>query len=63
MHGGGVMYYVNENIPVRCLDIDSNSNDVETIFLGFSLRKIKCLCVGLYKPPNQNEQYFSDKLN
>ena len=32
-HGGGVMFYVNENIPCRVLNIDSNFNDLETIFL------------------------------
>ena len=56
-HRGGVMLHVNENIPCRVLDIDSNCNDLKTTLLEFSLKVWKWLCVGLYKPPNQNEQY------
>ena len=40
------------------LDIDFNFNDLETSFLEISLRNRKRLCVGLYKPPNQNKQYL-----
>ena len=61
-HGGGVMFYVNENIPCRVLNIDFNFNDLETIFLKFYLRNRKCLCVSSYKR-NQNDQYFLDYIN
>ena len=63
MHGRGVMFNVNENIPWTVLDIYFNFKDLETIFLEFSFRKRKCLWFCLYKPPNQNEQYFPDKMN
>lgn len=63
MHGRGVMFNVNENIPRRVLDICCNFKDLETIFLEFSFRKRKCLWVCLYKLPNQNEQYFLNKMN
>ena len=45
------------------LDIDFNFNDLETIFLEFFLKNRKWLCVGLYKPPSQNVQYFLDNIN
>ena len=61
-HGGGVMFYVNENIPCRVLNIDFNFNDLETIFLKFYLRNRKCLCASSYKR-NQNDQYFLDYIN
>ena len=33
MHGRGVMFNANENIPRRVLDIYFNFKDLETIFL------------------------------
>ena len=62
-HGGGVIFYLNKNIPCGVLDIDFNFNDLETIFLEFSLKNRKWLCVGLYKPSSQNVQYFLDNIN
>lgn len=62
-HGAGVMLYLNENILCRVLDIGSNFNDLETIFLEFFLRNKTWLCLGLYKPPNQNDPCCPDKIN
>ena len=45
-HGAGVMLYLNENILCRVLDIVSNFNDLETIFLEFSLRNKTWFCLG-----------------
>lgn len=50
-HVDGVMFYVNKNIPSRALDIDYNFSDLVAIFLEFSLRNKKWLCIGLCKPP------------
>ena len=56
------MFY-NENTPSRVLGIDSNFNDLETIFLEFSHRNKKWFRVGLYNPPNQNGQHFTDRVS
>ena len=60
---GGIMIYVNLNITSGVSDFDSNVNVTETIFLKLSLRNKKCLCAGLYKPANENKQYFLKRKN
>ena len=60
---GGIMFYVNLNITSGVSDFDSNVNVIETIFLKLSLRNKKCLCAGLYKPANENKQYFLIRKN
>lgn len=60
---GRVIFYVNENILCRVLDIDYNFNDLEIRFLEFSLRNRYWLCAGLYKTPNQNKKYFLNYNN
>ena len=47
----------------RVLDIDFNFNDLETIFLEFSLGNRKWLCFGFYKSPNQKKQYSLDNIS
>ena len=57
------MFYINENIPCRELSSKNLQKYIETISLEFSLRNRKWLCIGLYKPPNQNENVFLDYLS
>ena len=61
-YGGGIMFYINENIPSRKLDFEFQDN-LEILFIEFSLRNRKWLCIGLYKPPSLNEVFFLDSLN
>ena len=57
------MFYINENIPCRELNSNILQKDIDIeISLLFSLRNCKWLCVGLYKPSNQNENVLLDYL-
>jgi len=56
-YGGGIMFYINENIPSRKLDFEFQDN-LEILFIEFSLRNRKWLCIGLYKSPSLNEIFF-----
>ena len=38
------------------------NDDCEIILIEFSIKTRKCLCIGLYKPPSQNDKYFLDNL-
>ena len=57
--GGGLLFYVNENIPFGELTTEQTDTNFEIIFLEMTL---KWLVIGLYKPPNQKEEYFLKDL-
>ena len=61
-HGGGVLCYVNENIPYKMLSVEGVPDDCEIILIKFSIKTQKWLCIGLYKPPSQTDKYFLDNL-
>ena len=56
-YGGGIMFYVNENLPCKSLTTKID-NLTETIFLEVNVQSSKWLFVGCYKPPSQNEEFF-----
>ena len=60
--GGGLLFYVNENIPFGELTTEQTDTNFEIIFLKMTLRTRKWLVIGLYKPPNQKEEYFLKNL-
>ena len=62
-HGGGIMFYINENIPCKTVNIEGLPNDCEVILIELSIKSRKWPCIGLYKPPSQNEKYFLDTLS
>ena len=62
-HGGGVLCYVNENIPCKMVNVEGVSDDCEIILIEFSIKTRKWLCIGLYKAPSQNDKYFLDNLS
>ena len=61
--GGGLLFYMNENIPCRELTAEQIDSNFEIIFLEIILRTRKWLMIGLYKPPNQKEEYFLKNLD
>ena len=52
------VYYFNENEPCRELTTEQIDTNFEIIFLEITLRTRKWLVIGLYKAPNQKEEYF-----
>ena len=61
--GGGLMFYVNVQIPSKFLSLESIPMDIELILLEFTVKNRRWLCVGIYRPPFQNEKYFVDHLS
>ena len=57
-HGRGLLFYINENIPCKFINDEIIPIDIEMIMLEFLVKK--WLCIGLYKSPSQNENYFLD---
>ena len=62
-HGGGIMFYINENIPCKTVNVEDLPDDCEVTLIELSIKSRKWLCIGLYKPPSQNEKYFLDNLS
>ena len=61
--GGDLIFYINEQVPSKVLTLESIPRDIEIILLDFTVKKQKWLCIGLNKPPSQNEKYFLDHLS
>lgn len=58
------MFYANENISCKTVNLmTTNLDDYELILIEFSIKTTKWLCIGLYKPPSQNDKYFFDNLS
>ena len=55
---GGLLMYVNENIPSRILNEHILPNDTEIMCVEVNLRKQKWVIIGIYRPPNMNINYF-----
>ena len=61
--GGGLMLFVNENIPSKKLTAHILPNDVEILCTEINLKKQKWVIIGIYNPPNMNDKYFMDQLS
>ncbi len=61
--GGGLLMYVNENIPSRQLKEHIIPDDIEIMCVEINLKKKKWVLLGIYRPPNMNEKYFFDNLS
>ena len=45
------------------LSLESIPIDIELNLLQFTVKNQRWLCVGMYRPPSQNEKYFIDHLS
>ena len=56
--GGGLILYINENIPGKPLQEHVHLPNFEVIAIEFYQNNQKWLLLGLYKPPNQKTSDF-----
>ena len=61
-NGGGLIFYVREDITSKLLTKDKFPNDIEALFIEINFQKCKWLLCGLYSPPSQSDQYFFNNL-
>ena len=61
--GGGLMLYINENIPCRSLNEHPKFPDIELIVFELHQSKRKWLFVGIYKQPCQVDTEFLNRIN
>ena len=62
-HGVGLLFYIDENIPCKLINDLIIPVDIEMIMFEFLVKTRKLLCIGLYKSPSQNKNYFIDILS
>ena len=55
--------YVNEDIPSRILKSHVTPNNIEILCIEINLRKQKWVVLGIYRPPNLNDNYFINHLS
>ena len=60
---GGLLVYVNENIPCKLLSKHISPLDIQSIIFELNLRKQKWLIISIYRPPNQSKKYFLDSIS
>ena len=61
-NSGGLLVYVNNNIPSRRLHLFNFASDIQIIPIELNFRKQKWLILSIYRPPKQNFLYFLTNL-
>ena len=62
-NGGGLLVYVEEDIPSKQLKSFKFGDDIECIGFEINLRKKKWAFFSIYRPPRQSQSYFFDQLS
>ena len=62
-HGGGLVFYVNQDIPCKTINTFNFPNSLKVLPLEINLRKKYILMIGCYKPSSLNDEYFLDELH
>ena len=57
-YGGGLMFYINQNIPCKKIETFQFTSSTEILTLEINLGKEKLLIFGTQKPPNINNSFF-----
>ena len=55
---GGLLVYVNSNIPSKVLKIPDCPSDIQVIPVETNLKKQKWLVIAIFTPPSQYKNYF-----
>ena len=61
-HGGGLMFFIRDDLPHKELKSHKLPNDVEGIFIEVTLRKNKWLIMGGYNPHKESISYFLSNI-
>ena len=56
--GGGLMFYINQNIPCKKIETFQFTSSIEILTLEINLGKEKLLIFGTQKPPNIDNSFF-----
>ena len=60
--GGGLLFYIIQDLNCKVLNKDPTRQDLEILVLELKLHKTNRLVIGTYKPPSRNDIAFTSKL-
>ena len=61
--GGGLILYINKKIPCRPLNDHPTFSNLELIAIEIHQNKRRWLFIGIYKPPSQSDDEFTNILS
>ena len=61
--GGGLMLYINQNIPFRLLSNHPIFSNLQLMTTEIHEDKGRCFFLGIYKSPSQSDDKFTTKLS
>ena len=61
-HGGGILFFIRDDLPCKELKLHTLPSDIEGIFIEITIRKTKFLIFGAYNPHKDKISYFLDHV-
>ena len=61
--GGGLLFYVNEDLNCKVLNKYPTRQDLEILVLELKLSKTNWLVIGIYKPPSLSDIVFTSEIS
>ena len=61
--GGGLLFYINQDLNCKVLNKYPTLQDLEILVLELKLSKTNWLVVGTYKPPSLNDIAFTSEIS
>ena len=62
-NSGGLLFYVKTNVPSKLIRFYNFSNEIQCIPIELNISSKKYALFSTYRPPNQNINFFLDKLS
>ena len=62
-NSGGLLFYVKANLPSKLIRFYNFPNEIQCIPIELNISTKKYALLSIYRPPNQNINFFLDKLS
>ena len=62
-HGGGILFFIRDDLPCKELKSHTLPSDIEGIFIEITIRKTKYLIMGAYSPHKDKISYFLENVS
>ena len=62
-NSGSLLFYVKANLPFKLIRFYNFPNEIQCIPIELNISTKKCALLSIYQPPNQNINFFLNKLS
>ena len=62
-NSAGLLFYVKANLPSKLIGFYNFSSEIQCILIVSNISTKKYALLSIYRPPNQNINFFLDKLS